>query len=122
MAGSFWLILLRSVSRVLGFASTIILARLLMPEDFGLMAMAAVSMAFLEAFTTLNLGTILIRNALSSRPDYDTAWTLQIIRGTIIALMILLGAPAIAGFFEEPRLVQILPLVAPNSSATEPPE
>jgi O-antigen/teichoic acid export membrane protein len=112
MAGSFWLILLRSVSRVLGFASTIILARLLMPEDFGLMAMAAVSMAFLEAFTTLNLGTILIRNALSSRPDYDTAWTLQIIRGTIIALVILLGGPAIAGFFEEPRLIQILPLVA----------
>ena len=62
MAGSFWLILLRSISRVLGFTSTIILARLLMPEDFGLMAMAAVSMAFLEAFTTLNLGTILIRN------------------------------------------------------------
>jgi O-antigen/teichoic acid export membrane protein len=112
MAGSFWLILLRSVSRVLGFTSTIILARLLMPEDFGLMAMAAVSMAFLEAFTTLNLGTILIRNALSSRPDYDTAWTLQIIRGTIIALVIVLAGPAIAGFFEEPRLIQILPLVA----------
>ena len=112
LAGSMWLILLRSVSRVLGFASTIILARLLMPEDFGLMAMAAVSMAFLEAFTTLNLGTILIRNVLSSRADYDTAWTLQIIRGTVIALVILLASPAIAGFFEEPRLIQILPLVA----------
>jgi lipopolysaccharide exporter len=112
LAGSMWLILLRSVSRVLGFASTIILARLLMPEDFGLMAMAAVSMAFLEAFTTLNLGTILIRNALSDRPDYDTAFTLQIIRGVVIALVILAGGPVIAGFFDEPRLIQILPFVA----------
>jgi lipopolysaccharide exporter len=107
-----WLVLLRGASRVLGFASMIVLARLLMPEDFGLMAMAAISMAFLEAFTTLNLGTILIRNALSGRPDYDTAWTLQIMRGTLIALVILAAGPAIAGFFDEPRLIRILPLVA----------
>jgi lipopolysaccharide exporter len=106
------LILLRGLSRVLGFGSTIVLARLLMPEDFGLLAMAAVSMAFLEAFTTLNLGTILIRNALSSRPDYDTAWTLQIARGIVIAVVVLVAGPAIAGFFNEPRLIQILPFVA----------
>lgn len=115
LAGSLWLIILRSISRVIGFTSTILLARLLVPEDFGLMAMAAVSMAFLEAFTTLNLGTVLIRNALSSRADYDTAWTLQILRGTLIAVVVLVGAPAIAGYFEEPRMIQILPFVAAAS-------
>jgi lipopolysaccharide exporter len=111
-AGSLWLIILRIVSRVLSFAGTIILARLLMPEDFGLMAMAAISLAFLEAFTTLDLKTILIRDVRSGRPEYDTAWTLQIVRGTLIALLILIGAPAIAGFFDEPRLIAILPVVA----------
>ena len=74
--------------------------------------MAAVSLAFLEAFTTLNLGTILIRNALSSRPDYDTAWTLQIMRGALISVVVLAGAPAIAGYFNEPRMIQVLPFVA----------
>ena len=112
LAGSLWLIILRSISRVIGVTSAVVLARLLVPEDFGLMAMAAVSLAFLEAFTTLNLGTILIRNALSSREDYDTAWTLQIIRGALISVVVLAGAPAIAGYFEEPRMIQILPFVA----------
>ncbi len=111
-AGSLWLIILRVLSRVLSFTGTIILARLLMPEDFGIMAMAAVAMAFLEAFTTLDLKTILIRDVRSGRPEYDTAWTLQIIRGAILAVGILLAGPALADFFDEPRLLQIVPLIA----------
>jgi lipopolysaccharide exporter len=111
-AGSLWLIILRIVSRVLSFGATIILARLLMPEDFGLMAMAAVSLSLLEAFTTLDLKTILIRDVHSGRPEYDTAWTLQIVRGTLIAFLLVAGAPVIANFFEEPRLTTILPIVA----------
>jgi lipopolysaccharide exporter len=111
-AGSMWLIILRIASRVLTFSGTIILARLLVPEDFGLVALAAVSLALIEAFTTLDLKTILIRDVRSGRPEYDTAWTLQIIRGTLIAGAIVAAGPAIAGFFDEPRLIQILPLVA----------
>ncbi|MCB1833844.1 MAG: oligosaccharide flippase family protein, partial [Geminicoccaceae bacterium] len=77
-AGAIWLVGLRLALRGLGLLSTLILARLLVPEDFGLVALAATSAAFLETAADFNFDLAIIRQNDSTRADYDTAWTLNL--------------------------------------------
>ena len=62
--GSFWMISMRWVIRGIGFLSTIILARLLTPDDFGVVAMAMVGVAMLEVFTQSGSDLALLRKVL----------------------------------------------------------
>ena len=55
-------------------------ARLLAPEDFGVVAMAMVVVGFLEVFTHTGVDLALIRDAQATREHYDTAWTLEILQ------------------------------------------
>ncbi|MHA1568797.1 MAG: oligosaccharide flippase family protein, partial [Alphaproteobacteria bacterium] len=94
--------------RVIGLVSTVILARLLVPEDFGLVALATVLAAGLAVFSEFSFDVALIQNQNAQRIDYDTAWTLSIIRnGLIAALLVALADPA-AAFFGDSRLEEIL--------------
>src|SRR5690606_2376318 len=76
-----WLILGRIAIRLIGLLSTVVLARLLVPADFGLVAMAAVVAKGLEAVTEFSFGLVLITDREFSRERYDTAWTLNVLRG-----------------------------------------
>ncbi|MCB2010349.1 MAG: oligosaccharide flippase family protein, partial [Geminicoccaceae bacterium] len=103
-AGAIWLVGLRLALRGLGLLSTLILARLLVPEDFGLVALAATSAAFLETAADFNFDLAIIRQNDSTRADYDTAWTLNLAKALLTAVALYTGAGWLAGFFEEPRL------------------
>ena len=71
---------MRWAIRGVGLVSTIILARLLTPEDFGVVAMAMVAVAILASFTQSGTDLALLRNTEATREHYDTAWTLEIIQ------------------------------------------
>ena len=106
--GAAWSISARIVIRAIGLISTAILARLLVPEDFGLVALATVFIAGLEATTAFSFDVVLIANQQAGRRYYDTAFTLGLLRAALMALVVgLLASPASA-FFDEPRLVEIL--------------
>ncbi len=98
--------------RAIGFISTIILARLLVPEDFGLVALAAVVVAGLEAMSELSFNVYLIANQGGDRRHYDTIWTLQIVRGLLIATILYFGAEWIAHFFEDERIADVAEWIA----------
>ena len=74
--GSAWMIGMRWAVRGLGLVSTVILARLLTPEDFGIVAMAMVVIAMLEVFTHFGTDLALLRRQELSRDYYDSAWTI----------------------------------------------
>jgi O-antigen/teichoic acid export membrane protein len=67
-SGAVWMVLFKFAERGLGFVSTLILARLLMPSDFGLVAMATSLVAMLELLNAFGLDLALIR-----RPDAGRA-------------------------------------------------
>jgi len=92
--------------------STAILARLLIPEDFGLVAMAMVLIGLLDAISEMSFEVALIQNQNASRSHYDTVWTMSIIRGAVLAIVILVLAAPAAGFFNEPRLTELLSWLA----------
>jgi len=89
-----------------------IMARLLTPADFGIVAMAGIVIALLETFSRLGIGALVIREKDSSRDFYDTAWTAQLLQGTAIGLLLVAAAPLAAVYFAEPKVVPVLRVFA----------
>lgn len=106
--GAAWMVGMKFLVRGLGLISTLILARLLVPEDFGLIAIAMIFFGILEVVTSFSFDLALIQNQNAKRHHYDTAWTLTIIQGGITALALCLIAPSVATFFNDPRLTDII--------------
>jgi O-antigen/teichoic acid export membrane protein len=110
--GSFWMIAMRWVIRGIGFLSTIILARLLTPDDFGVVAMAMVGVAILEVFTQTGSDLALLRTAEPTREHYDAAWTLEILQAIALAALLYTTAPLVGGHFEDPRVTNVIRLLS----------
>jgi O-antigen/teichoic acid export membrane protein len=104
----FWAFALRIVSRLFGLARTIVLARLLAPNDFGLYGIALLSLSALETFSQTGFDQALIQKKEDTKPYLDTAWTAQVIRGFVLALILVIGAPLVGSFFGEPRAVLLV--------------
>jgi O-antigen/teichoic acid export membrane protein len=116
LRGSSWAAALTWAMRGIGLVNTVILARLLAPEDFGLVAMASLAMGLLETFSNFGTGMLLIRQPVATREHCDTAWTIALLRGLLIAVVLVLSAPLIASYFREARVVPIIYVVAANSA------
>jgi lipopolysaccharide exporter len=112
IVGGAWLLLWRIVTRSLGLVSTLVLARLLLPSDFGLVAMATAFSYGVEALSQLGLQEALVRRREQGFDLHHTAFTLQVGRAVTTGLMIAAGAPAAAWWFTEPRLVTVLLVLA----------
>lgn len=106
--GAAWLVLLRLTERSIGFVSTLILARVLVPADFGLVAMATSLLAALDLFGAFSFDLALIQNQKAQRHHYDTAWTFAVLFGIFKALALCLLAVPAARFFGEPRLERLV--------------
>ena len=106
------MVLYKFAERGLGLISTIILARLLVPSDFGLIAMAMSIIALLELLYSFGFDMALIQNPDAGRKHYDTAWTFNVILGTISALILLVIAGPSAAFYDEPRLEIVIYFLA----------
>tara|TARA_R110000787_G_scaffold8895_31_gene30701 strand:- start:1874 stop:3388 length:1515 start_codon:yes stop_codon:yes gene_type:complete len=110
--GAGWTVLMRFGVRFIGVISTIVLARVLVPADFGLVALAMLLVTAVEVMAEFNFEVYLIRDQKAGREIYDTVWSLTIIRGAVMGLlMIALAGPA-SVFFNEPRIEQIVYLLA----------
>lgn len=110
--GSAWMIGMRWAIRGVGLLSTVILARLLTPDDFGVIAMAMVAVAILQVFTQSGVDLALLRAETPQREHYDAAWTLEIIQGAALAAVLFLSAPLVAGQFEDPRVTQVIRILS----------
>jgi len=106
--GASWMVAVRIVDRSLGLLSTIILARLLVPEDFGLVAMATSVLALLELVSNFGFDVALIRQSGADRDHYDTAWTFNALLGVSLAVGLLALAHPAARFYSEPRVAGVI--------------
>jgi O-antigen/teichoic acid export membrane protein len=106
--GGFWVVAFESLRYLSQFILVIVLARVLSPSDFGIVALALVFIGLLDAFTELGIKTALIQRKTKSNEIYSVAWTLLILRGIVIFLICLFAAPWVASFFETPELTEIL--------------
>ena len=103
-----WVIGWRMATRVLGLASTLILVRVLLPEDFGIVALGAAFAQTVDTLSVLGTDDALIREREPIRALYDTAFTLNAMRGVLTGIVVALAAWPTAVFFGEPRLTSLL--------------
>jgi len=109
--GSAWLSAARAVVNGLSLLSTIVLARLLSPGDFGLVALATTLLAIMTSITDLSLSSALVRHEAPTRTHFDAAWTLNALRGLLLgALFAAAGVPA-AKLYGDPRLIGIMAVI-----------
>lgn len=111
-AGAVWMVAFKLAERSIGLVSTLILARLLVPADFGLVAMAMAIVAVLELAGNFGFDHAIIRNPDARREHYDTAWSLTVAHGLLSALVLAALAIPLARFFNEPRLEAVTYVLA----------
>ncbi|MBV8651692.1 MAG: oligosaccharide flippase family protein, partial [Alphaproteobacteria bacterium] len=110
--GAAWMVALRMCNRVIGIISTIILARLLVPEDFGLISLAATFQGLIETMSEFALDLALIRTKDASRTLYDSAWTFSVLRGLAIALVVVALSNEVAAYYGQPGLRNVMSWLA----------
>lgn len=110
--GAAWMVSFKMIDRGLGLISTVILARLLVPEDFGLVAMAMILIAALQLLIAFSFDVALIQNPNAGREQFDTAWTLSVLFCTLCGAILALLASTAAKFYAEPRLELVIYLLA----------
>ncbi len=113
--GVSWAIVMRWSMRGIGLLSTVILARLLSPEDFGVAAMGMLVIGLLYTFSEFGTSMHLIRVKELDRAHCDTAWTITLLQHVLIGALIFLLAPIAADYFSEPRVVGVMQVLAVGS-------
>lgn len=109
--GVSWSLALRFFIRSFTIVRTIILARILIPAQFGAYAVATITLAILELLTETGINVFLIQE--QKIDDYlNTAWFVSILRGLIVGTLILLFSPFISAFFHSPDSLILLILIA----------
>ena len=106
--GGVWVVASRFSTQFLALVKLIVLARILSPDDFGIMGIALMVVAVAERFSQTGLQQALIQKPLDIRDDLNLTWTFLLLRGLFLCLMIVLLAPWIAVFFHLPRAVPII--------------
>jgi lipopolysaccharide exporter len=102
----------RVLGNLLTFGGMIVLARVLTPADFGLVALATTVLGMLSAVTNVPLSAALIQHSAPTHQHMDTAFTLNSMRGLAVAAAGCLIALPLAYFTKEPRLVALVAVLS----------
>ena len=101
-------------SKGVTFISTIVLARLLSPDDFGLMALGLLAISYLDTFNGLGVGTVVVYRQDDVERNSNVAFSLSLLVSLLLAVINFFAAPFVADFFRDPRVTDILRVLSIN--------
>lgn len=101
---SLYLLAIQVVNRGLGIISTLILARLLTPQHFGIVALVLISIQFFELLVETGTQHYIVQKSSITDDDLNSAWSLDIVLKSTVALIIVLASGAISSYMETPEL------------------
>jgi lipopolysaccharide exporter len=110
--GAAWMVGMRWVLKLIGLVNTAILARVLTPEDFGVMAMAMVIIELAMVLTDGDFEVAVLRRSGAERDLYDSAWTVRLLAGAASAVLLLLCAAPVGLMFDDPRVSVVVAIGA----------
>ena len=113
-----WTILGFGVYKVITFATTIVLARLLVPEDFGLMALAILAIGVLNVFSDFGFGAAQVVRQDLDRRAQGTIFTVTLAAAGAVAALSAASSPLVAAIFDEPRVIPVLIVLAVHTVPT----
>jgi O-antigen/teichoic acid export membrane protein len=107
LSGLFWILAERVGLRVVQFLPTLVLARLLTPEEFGLVGMLAIFIALAQVFLDSGFGAALIQKRDATYTDECSIFYFNIVVGGLAVLVLYFAAPLIAAFYNQPLLIPL---------------
>lgn len=107
-AAAVWLVSVRLLTKSIDFIALLVLARLLTPADFGLVAIAMTLIFIVEAVLELPINQALVRQPVITQSQLDTAFTLAVLRGLILAALLALAAYPFSFIYGDRRLVGLV--------------
>ena len=110
--GATWMLAFKLTERLLSLVSTVILARMLLPADFGIVAMAMSLATILELLTLFSFDIALIQRREVKREHLDTAWTFNIVFSVLVFVLMIGLAEAAADFYREPSIKAVIYVLA----------
>jgi PST family polysaccharide transporter len=99
-------------SKVVYLLGTLVLGRLLTPNDFGLVAIATVAITTVMTATETGMINALVQATTRNREHYDVAWTIGLLRGSLVCAVLCLAAPFVAQVFGDARATPLVRMMA----------
>ena len=99
-------------SRLLNLITSLVLGRLLTPVDFGIVAIASVAVTTMMTATETGMTNALVQATDRQREHYDVAWTIGLIRGSLVCAVLCIAAPYIAELFGDARATSLVRMMA----------
>lgn len=112
--GFTWTAIINVVVRALAFALNLILAKLLAPDIFGVIALANIAIRAMELLNNFGMGAALIRHHSSDPRVAKTAFTLRTLQGTFLFLLSIIFSGTLADYFHSPILQYVIPALGIN--------
>lgn len=112
--GVAWSFIQRWGSHIISFSTFLLLARLLNPEDFGLVAMAGVYIAFMKVFLDQGFASAIIQRKTLEPEHLDTAFWVSVVSSLALAGISIASAGLIADLYQEPQLVWVIRCLSVN--------
>ena len=114
--GAAWNVLTVGFSKGVLLLTTVVLARILRPEDFGLLALALLVVLYLDVLGDIGVGAAVIYRRESDQESADrtasTAVAVAAATGCVLTSLAVLGAPLVSASFDEPRLTGLVQVIA----------
>lgn len=107
-----WLVLFRFISQTASWVATIYIARVLLPEDYGLMGMAVLITGYAEIFAEMGLGSAIIQRKEVTDKELSTLFVFSVVLGVLLAVLCVPIAHLTAFMMNDPRLIPITSSVA----------
>lgn len=108
ISGVFWQFCQNGFGQTVNFIITVLLARLLMPEEFGIIAIAGMFIAITGPFVECGLGSVLIQKNGVDELDYHTTFWAQLCFSIIVYLVLFVSAPLFSGLFDQYELTRVI--------------
>lgn len=107
-----WSAIDRVTSQGIQFVFNILIARILLPEDYGVVALLNVFLAIAQTFVDSGFGNALIRKLDRTEEDFNTVFYFNVLVSCLFFVVLWCIAPAISGFYETPILTKITRIVS----------
>ncbi|MBN2396546.1 MAG: lipopolysaccharide biosynthesis protein [Candidatus Atribacteria bacterium] len=108
LSSLFWKLMERGGTQGIQFIVQIVLARLLIPEDYGIIALVTIFIIVANVFVQSGFNTALIQKKDANEADFSSVFYLSLFVASVLYVIFFFAAPLIAAFFEEPQLISVL--------------
>lgn len=111
-SGLIWKFGERIGAQAVSFLVSIILARLLLPSDYGVIALITIFIDIANVFVSSGFGAALVQKKDADEVDFSSVFYFSIVMSWVLYIIVFLGAPAVAGFYDKEILTPVLRVMA----------